>query len=576
MKEKILSEELIKISTMYESLRYNEYTIENGIGEIVDNSVEAGASIVSIEVKKNEVRERGKKKEIIEEIAIIDDGCGMDEEILSKCLVLGESIRSNRNGKLGIGRFGVGMTLGSISLARKVEVYSRKSSDEDFMYTYIDLDEIRECIQDRIYEPIKKMPRKEYFEVLKNTSGTIVILSNCDRLVKNVLGRTTDANEIIKKLANYLGRTYRKFIYAGLDIKLDGNKVFLHDPLYIMGPTIFDTKDHVEPKAIPQGETKISLEIPGSNGKKADITVTMSLLPEEWRKNRGDGGNDAAKKRKIDQNEGISILRANREVLYAHVPYTTGKRGESKAKDIDRFWGCEVSFPPELDDYFQVRYIKRGAEPIESLRKQLLEIIGPAVKTLRSLIQESFNKNEFNERKDAGEYSKAEDAMEKASKSFPLSKKGSDISKDEEEKVIEGIVDNLQYSKDEDEKKKREEKKEKIQSQPYSIEMVSYPTTILFEPEYLLDKIVLKINIKHPFYEKVIKPLCGDLQVLDEDSQGKSNKMNQVKDAIMLLLLSYSKAESMFSGDEELFENLRTQWGTFLRTVINEYVADKK
>ena len=39
---------LINISQVYESLRYNDYSVENGIGEIVDNSVEAGASEIRV------------------------------------------------------------------------------------------------------------------------------------------------------------------------------------------------------------------------------------------------------------------------------------------------------------------------------------------------------------------------------------------------------------------------------------------------------------------------------------------------------------------------------------------------
>ena len=35
---------LIRVDRMYESLRYNDYSAQNGLGEIVDNSVEAKAA----------------------------------------------------------------------------------------------------------------------------------------------------------------------------------------------------------------------------------------------------------------------------------------------------------------------------------------------------------------------------------------------------------------------------------------------------------------------------------------------------------------------------------------------------
>ena len=41
---------LIRVDRMYESLRYNDYSPHNGLGEIVDNSVEAKAAHINVEV----------------------------------------------------------------------------------------------------------------------------------------------------------------------------------------------------------------------------------------------------------------------------------------------------------------------------------------------------------------------------------------------------------------------------------------------------------------------------------------------------------------------------------------------
>ena len=51
---------LINISQVYESLRYNDYSVENGLGEIVDNSVEAGASEIRVYFTKK-IKRIGKK-----------------------------------------------------------------------------------------------------------------------------------------------------------------------------------------------------------------------------------------------------------------------------------------------------------------------------------------------------------------------------------------------------------------------------------------------------------------------------------------------------------------------------------
>jgi hypothetical protein len=133
----------------------------------------------------------------------------------------------------------------------------------------------------------------------------------------------------------------------------------------MLSPTKFDAKNPQKPdlKAEPWGTVEqIELDIPGSNGQTAKVTIRMSLLPKEWRAYKGAGGTSFVKERHIDDNEGVSILRADREVLYGTVPYIIGKKGQARPLDIDRFWGCEISFPPELDSYFQVRYFPRVAQ----------------------------------------------------------------------------------------------------------------------------------------------------------------------------------------------------------------------
>lgn len=113
---------------------------------------------------------------------------------------------------------------------------------------------------------------------------------------------------------------------------------------------------------------------------------------------------------------------------------------------------------------------------------------------------------------------------------------------------------------------KREAKRAEIRKKPYSIEPVSYPKMVLFDTVHLLSNTIIKLNVNHPFYKRVLQPLCGDLAngVVDEERQ-------DIKDAILLLLFSYTKAEAMFDNHEELFETLRTQWGAVLATALNEY-----
>lgn len=551
---------LIRVDRMYESLRYNDYDAENGLGEIVDNSVEAGAAHISVMVKVEKVRKPDRKRtaDQITEIAVSDDGYGMSQSTLHRCLALGESIRGSRTRKSGIGRFGVGMTLGSISLARRIEVYSRTRADEEFLYTFIDLDDIQQGNLIHIPDPVVQTPPQNYSTLLNTTSGTIVILKKCDRIEGNI------------DFSNYLGRTYRKFIERGIQITLNGAKVYLHDPLYMASPTIFDdqrlkAEGTIEPKATSLGEFRIPREIPGTDGKTADIIIRMSLLPEEWRRSKGSGGSKESDKRKINKNEGVSILRADREVLYSTVPYITGKKGEARALEIDRWWGCEISFPPELDNDFQIRYIKRGAEPTTALKDQIRDAIGDVVQTARKMVQEFWNTNESEENKRSGNFGRAEETMAKAGSILPKNKKGKCLTAAEDEEQVDALASAV-LGDERNDSQKKEQKKDEIRQKPYSIEPVSYPQTILFETVHLLNNTIIKLNVNHPFYKRILQPLCGDLSETEADKERQD-----VKNAILLLLFSYAKAEAMFDNHEELFETLRVQWGTVLATALSEY-----
>ncbi len=398
---------------------------------------------------------------------------------------------------------------------------------------------------------------------------------DCDRLQFDMIKEQgIEASQHIAGLTTFIGRTYRKYIFGGVEFLLNGSKVFLHDPLYILGPTVFDTKEGVDQKAELKGEETISLPIPNSKkGETAEIKIKMSLLPKNWRMEQGDGGSDFAKKRKIPDNEGISILRADREVLYGKVPYILGVRGQASYDFRDRFWGCEISFPPELDEYFLVRYIKRGAEPVPSLRDKIRQVIAPVVEGLRKEITNDWNKIQAENAKETGDFGKAEDVMAKVEVTLPGSKKNVDMTEEEAEKKINDIVNEtvVKGSTPEETQKAREAKKEEIKQKPYKIEPVSYPQNIFFETEHILGKVIVKLNVNHPFYQKVFVPLCGELQD-DSNEETLQQSLNKQKnrDAFMLLLLSFGKAEAMFEGQDDLFMNFRSQWGTVLATAINE------
>src|SRR5205823_4420921 len=152
---------------------------------LVDNSVESGARNIWVQYESDEKTFGKRTLRVVSELAVVDDGEGMSVEVQRRCLALGETHRPPKPTGKGIGRFGVGMTLGGISLARRVEVYTRTSKAHAFTYTFVDLNLVERGEQKEIPYPVSKTPPDKYAKLLDGSSGTIVILNDCDRLQRS-------------------------------------------------------------------------------------------------------------------------------------------------------------------------------------------------------------------------------------------------------------------------------------------------------------------------------------------------------------------------------------------------------
>ena len=336
-----------------DSLRKSDFDAVSAYCEVIDNSIQANSKNIKVRFDT----EQNERTQIIKTLAFGDDGFGMDKESLHRCLQLGWSSRYNNRD--GIGRFGVGMTLAAIHECKRVEVYSKQEGGS-WLWTYIDLQEIENNDLKNIPEPVHKEMPIEFLNLVGKESGSLVLWSEYDRQEKN-------AKNIIEDCFNTFGRTYRYFIWDD-DVELQINDVVVNafDPLYLRTEK---TKFPNDP--IGTSTPDIIFNFPVSpidkqenRPEESEIRIKLSLLPEEFRPERGSGAWKSNIERQIDQNEGISILRNRREVFYGHIPYwKMDGDGWSRWDDKDRWWGGEVHFDAVLDDSFNVKNIKRGAIP---------------------------------------------------------------------------------------------------------------------------------------------------------------------------------------------------------------------
>ena len=389
----------IVVGAALKSMRNHGFDMQTAICEVIDNSLQANSKNIKIKIKYSDESTRKKNRPV--EIAFGDDGDGMDSQRLQYCLKLGYSGRyDDRN---GIGRFGVGMTYAAISLCQKIDVYSRERQG-NWQYTSLDISRSNNDEEPGILKITPKPLPEEYAELVGDY-GTLVIWSMIDRIDEPV-------NE--KELIHNMGRIYRKFLGSEIIKKsklvtnkdqcklyLNNHNIRVFDPLYVIRNPDFPD-DEV---ATIDDETSFEwnvhgVDAPTSGAKRGTITIRTSLLPEAWRRIRsktgrpGSGRSSENLRRKVNENEGLSILRRGREVSYGQI-----LRLLTKDREIDRFWSCEIDFDPVLDHWFSVRSVKIGAKPLTALKEELKRRIRPSVERFRDQITKTMDEYDREESK---------------------------------------------------------------------------------------------------------------------------------------------------------------------------------
>lgn len=154
------------------SLRDSGYDFNTAVADIVDNSIAASASLIKIAVGIQPGHDDVA-------VAISDNGAGMSMRGLKNALTYGSSVRSDEH---SLGKFGLGLKTASTSQCRRLTVVSRKRGVESKLVLDIDHAETTgkwEYIED----DISKLERRYLDQAGTPTHGTVVIWTNCDRLM---------------------------------------------------------------------------------------------------------------------------------------------------------------------------------------------------------------------------------------------------------------------------------------------------------------------------------------------------------------------------------------------------------
>lgn len=561
----------IEVDKALESMRDAGFDVTVATGEPIDNSIQAGATTIRIKTTYSQ----DKKK--ITELAFADDGRGIDPSVMRQVLRMGFSTRYGQRD--GLGRFGVGLKLAGISVGRRIEVITKPVGSDVLYRVFIDLDMITDGSQASMEVAELDSWPAEYQDLLTDsqgnafTNGTLVVWQKIDRLSSGgTYGTSLEAK--MQDILKYIARTYREFLDRGLVIELDGRKVGLHDPLFLLDNPRIDKKykgrkvDPILLEGTVIDETELTID-------GHPVQVTVSIAPEYFRHKKGTGGEKDADGIDISEfqinqdNEGrISMMRNGREVYYDIIPRIL----PSGVTVGDRYIGIEVSFPAELDGYFQVRNVKHGAVPVGKLREEIRKWLQRTVIQARKQIRTHWKEVEIQDaaNSDDGRPAEIMEAVERSEEKAPQGRAGLGMSEEIENEKIDEIIETLDLDEDDD-AEAIQRIRQQIKEKPITILDGKWKGKELMSIEHLNGKAVLELNHFHPFIRDIYDALRTSSSTMPEeqDPADLHDLIRRTSLALDMLFIAYAKAENLHP-DPEIFDDLRTYWGLHTQAYMRE------
>ena len=505
---------------------------ESALSELIDNSIQAGATRVAIRMIAVEDGFGGPgrpKTPRVAEVAIADNGRGMDAKLLRRALRFGDSDRFND--RSGLGRFGMGLPNASVSQCERVEVYSWQKGREP-LWTYIDVKEVSDGTIAEVPSPTAAPIPVPYEDLVDENKGTIVVWRRCDRL-----DHDGKVDTLERSLRHSLGRIFRHFLIADFDLSINGMKVEPFDPLYLL-PQARLSDDSV---ATQHGDTlKFDVPIPNHPDQTSVVEVVLSLLPEEWQVN---AHKKELQRRHVVSTSGFSIVRARREIDLIKSPY--------HAKHwTDTWYRAEIRFDPELDEVFGVTNtkqhasIKRGSAIFERLR----QAITANVATLKDTIVARGKK---------AHVVRTVRAEESVQRVVPRLKPVEELTEKTDSQVaaeVKEFVAQTGFDKSNEERKRLEERLSKY---PVLIEYEHLPGAPFYRTKVVGRSIVVLLNTAHRFFERVYR------RIEQESPLGKTG--------VDLLLMALSRSEAL-GGDEvrTWYDDQRHEWSQHVKAFVEQ------
>ena len=350
-------ENIPKADMLMGSMRSMGYSFESAIADVIDNSISAGCSFVSILFPTDPFQKQA--------VGILDDGCGLSREELFEAMCYGSSSAEATRAESDLGRFGLGLKAASLSQCRVLTVASMQDGvicAYSWDYNYI-LKHKKWYVNELTEKEIADLP---YIENLKDTgshkgSATLVIWEDFDVLSKSSSGQVfSTLRELSNKVQEHVSLIFHRYISAKkLTMWVNNAKVQAQDP-FLEYPGSKTTIKKVRTVALRD-----------SQGIERLIEVQPFVLPfatdltDKDKKLLGGIENLRTK-------QGFYIYRNKRLIIW-------GTWFGLKKNELTKNARVRVDIPNSLDDIWGIDIKKQNATIPKAIQNQLKKTVEEAM-----------------------------------------------------------------------------------------------------------------------------------------------------------------------------------------------------
>ncbi len=336
---------------LLESLRDIGYSLDTALADVIDNSIAAGATKISIlaSTVAPDVR-----------IGVIDNGRGMNEDELLDAMRPGSRSPLEDRDAADLGRFGLGLKTASFSQCRRLTVVTRK--DGKLSAARWDLDRVARA-DDWIIE-IPDDPLEIAWADRIGPRGTLVLWEDLDRLI-DVTGsgdRSTVIDGRIDDAVRHLELVFHRYL-SGETPARKGDRGISRIAIEVNGRALEPLDPFFRSHSATDCGPPDKIGVKGNEIYFQTFTLPhhSKVTPSEWERHAGPGG--------YARNQGFYVYREKRLILHGTW------FGLARQTELTKLARVRIDLTNKLDTFWKIDVKKASAQPPQVVRERLRRII---------------------------------------------------------------------------------------------------------------------------------------------------------------------------------------------------------